>query len=221
MASIRAMANCINLGKPNFRVSRDFLGYMMGPPASISLLTQVRRLQGRHVHMNFIRVGSDQMTNNDLREIDQALNFTRNNYAQVNLGIGRVKHYVVSTAAAGGAENINSDNEAEELTNSWTVPNHALDIFFVLTYSGSTIGLSRVDGPCNKDAKGMDGSVVAIEGSANTTGFVLAHEAGHYLGLNHSSNSGNLMFGTVPNGGNISSGQGSNMRNHCFVNSGC
>ena len=59
------------------------------------------------------------------------------------------------------------------------MPNSALDIFWVLTYAGKTIGLSREDGPCDKDAKGMDGSVVAIEGSVNTTGFVLAHEAGH------------------------------------------
>lgn len=109
----------------------------------------------------------------------------------------------------------------QKLTNDWTVPNDALDIFFVLTYSGSTIGLSRVDGPCDKDAKGMDGSVVAIEGSANTTGFVLAHEAGHYLGLNHSTNMNNLMFGTVPNGGQLTSGQGADMRDHCFVDPGC
>jgi hypothetical protein len=215
------MAQCINLGKDSFRVVRDFFGYLMGPPGTISLLTQVRRLQGRHVHMNFIRVGSDQYTNNDLSEIDQALAFTRDTYAQVNLGVGRIEHYVISTADANGAENINNDDEAEELTDDWTVPNDALDIFFVLTYSGSTIGLSRVDGPCDKDAKGMDGSVVAIEGSPNTTGFVLAHEAGHYLGLSHSSNSNNLMFGTVPNGGQLTSSQGSDMRDHCFVDPGC
>jgi hypothetical protein len=215
------MAQCIGINKADFRVSRDFFGYMMGPPGSVSLLTQFRRLQGRHVHMNFIRVGSDQYTDNDLREIDAALFFTRDNYAQINLGVGRIEHYVISTAEADGAANINNDDEAEELTNDWTVDNDALDIFFVLTYSGSTIGLSRVDGPCDKDAKGMDGSVVAIEGSSNTTGFVLAHEAGHYLGLGHSSNSNNLMFGTVPNGGDLTSSQGSNMRDHCFADAGC
>lgn len=221
MDSVRSFAQCIGRGAGNFSVVRDFFGYMMGPPSQISLATQISRLKGRHVHMNFIRVGSDQFTTADLSEIDQALEFTRDNYAQVNLGIGRIEHRVISTAAANGREHINNDDEAETLTNEWTVPNHALDIFFVLTYSGSTIGLSRVDGPCDKDAKGMDGSVVAIEGNPNTTGFVLAHEAGHYLGLNHSSSSGNLMFGTVPNGGALTSGQGNNMRDHCFVNSGC
>jgi hypothetical protein len=220
MASLRSIAACIGV-TGNFSVARNFFGFLRGVPSDVSILTQVRRLQGRHVHMNFIRVGSDQFTNADLAEMDSALQFTRDNYAQINLGVGRIEHYFITTADAGGAENINNDDEAEELTNDWTVPNSALDIFFVLNYSGTTIGLSRVDGPCDKDAKGMDGSVVAIEGNVNTTGFVLAHEAGHYLGLSHSSSSGNLMFGTVPNGGNLTSGQGSNMRDHCFVKSGC
>lgn len=216
------MARCINLDNSNnFRVVRDFYGYMRGAPNRLSLLTQIRRLQDRHIHMNFIRVGSDQFTTNDLEEMDSALDFTRDNYAQANIGIGRVKHYSISTADANGRENINSDSEAEELTNEWTVDNDAFDVFFVLTYTGSTIGLSRVDGPCDKDAKGMDGSVVAIEGSVNTTGFVLAHEVGHYIGLSHSSSNTNLMFGTVPNGGGITSSQRSNMRDHCFVKSGC
>lgn len=220
MASLRGIAACIGV-TGNFSMTRDFFGFLRGVPSDVSVLTQVRRLQGKHVHMNFIRVGSDQFTDNDLAEMDSALQFTRDNYAQRSLGVGKVEHYVISTTDADGADNINNDDEAEELTNDWTVPNSALDIFFVLTYSGSTIGLSRVDGPCNKDAKGMDGSVVAIEGSVNTTGFVLAHEAGHYLGLSHSSSSNNLMFGTVPNGGSLTSGQGSNMRDHCFAKSGC
>ena len=221
MVSIRQLAQCIGLGKENFRLARDFFGYRMGAPSLQSLLTQVRLLQGCHVHMNFILVGSDQYTNNDLSEIDQALSFTRDTYAQENLGVGRIEHYAISTTDANNAEDINNDDEAEELTNDWTVPNEALDIFFVLTYTGNTIGLSVVDGPCDKDAKGMDGSVVAIEGNPNTTGFVLAHEAGHYLGLDHSGNANNLMFGTVPNGGRLTNGQGADMRDHCFVKPGC
>jgi hypothetical protein len=198
----------------------DFYGYFAAPQ-DLSLLTQIRRLQGKHVHMNLIRVGIESFTAADEAEIDGAVQFTRDTYATVNLGVGRVTRWFITTDDANGRDNIGSDGEAEDLTNEWTVDNHALDVFFVLTYSGTTIGLSRVDGPCDKDAKGMDGSVVAIEGSANTTGFVLAHEVGHYLGLDHSSNSNRLMFGTVPNGGVLTSGEGSDMRDHCFAESAC
>jgi hypothetical protein len=220
--SVRAFANCIGVGAGGeFSVRRDFFGFFRTPAADVSVATQIQRLKGRHVHMNFIRVGADQFTNADLGEMDSALQATRDLYAAASLGVGRIEHYEISTADADGADNIGSDSEAVDLTNDWTVPNSALDIFWVLTYATSTIGLSRVDGPCDKDAKGMDGSVVAIEGSVSTTGFVLAHEAGHYLGLGHSSDDNNLMSGTVPNGGALTSGQGSNMRDHCFTKSGC
>jgi hypothetical protein len=220
VVSLRDIAGCIGVAG-NISLSRDFFGFLRGAPTTVSLVTQVQRLQGRHVHMNFIRVGSDQYDENDLAEMDSALQFTRDNYAQIGLGVGKIEHYAITTANAGGAENIDSDDEAEELTNDWTVSNSALDIFFVLTYAGKTIGLSRVRGPCDKNAKGMDGSVVAIEGNVNTTGYVLAHEAGHYLGLGHSTSSDNLMFGTVPNGGKLTSSQAAKMLVHCFVKSGC
>jgi hypothetical protein len=216
------MAQCIKLANSNnFRVVRDFYGYRTGAPRPLSLLTQVRRLQGSHIHLNIIRVGSEFFTDIDEREIDAAIDFTRNNYAQVNLGIGRVERYALTDDQAPDRKDIDNNDEAATLTTEWTVPNDALDVFFVLTYSGDTIGFSRVDGPCDKDAQGMNGSVVAIEGEFITTGFVLAHEVGHYLGLSHSSDRSNLMFDVVNYVGNLTSGQGSTMRDHCFVDSGC
>lgn len=230
MVSIRQIANCIGI-LGDFSIVRGFYGYAFsGHTGSLSLLTQVRLLQGKHIHLNLIRVGIESFTNADEQEIDGAVEFTRNTYATVNLGVGRVERFFITTADANGRDNINNDPEAVALTDEWTVPNSAFDVFFVLTYSGSTIGLSAVDGPCDKDAKGMDGSVVAIEGSPNTTGLALAHEVGHYLGLPHVDLPGtaddpitgqNLMFPSVPNGGNLTASQGSTMRSHCFVKSGC
>jgi hypothetical protein len=96
------------------------------------------------------------------------------------------------------------------------LPNHDVDVFFVKLYVGSTAGLSPVNGPCNKDAKGMDGSVVEV--ISGLTGTILAHEVGHYLGLSHVANdSTNLMFPNVPNGGRLTSAQGATMRSHCFI----
>lgn len=198
----------------------DFFGfYDHRPPMEVSVVTQANLLKGKHVHVNLITVGD--FTYANYQEVDTALQTTRNLYARVNLGVGRAQYYYITASQANGRDHIGSDGEAEDLTNEWTVPNDALDIFFVLTYATSTIGLSRVDGPCDKDAKGMDGSVVAIESDPNTSGFVMAHEAGHYLGLNHVNDSTNLMNPSVPNGGILTSSQGNNMKDHCFVKSGC
>lgn len=218
-SSLRQSAACIGIGG-NFSVLRDYFGYG-SVPQPLSLRTQMRRLQHKHVHMNLIRVGVESFTVDDERELDAAVQFTRDVYATVDVGVGRVRRFFVTTDEANGRDNIGGADEAESLTDEWTVPNQALDVFFVLSYAGDTIGRSAVDGPCDKNAKGMDGSVVAIEGSFSTTGTVLAHEVGHYLGLEHVTSNANLMFKSVPNGGGLSAKQGSNMRDHCFVRPAC
>ncbi|MEZ5219635.1 MAG: matrixin family metalloprotease [Ilumatobacteraceae bacterium] len=177
----------------------------------------------RHVHVNCIRVGSDQFTFADLVEIDQAMATTRQLYAGagVAMGVGRIEHFIISTADAGGRDVINSDGEAETLTDEWTVPNDALDVFFVRMYVGATAGLSRIDGPCDKDAKGMDGSVVEMNAGGGGSAFATAHEMGHYLGLSHVNNGNRLMNPTIPNGGQITSGEANNMRDHCRMKNPC
>lgn len=217
MESLRNVAACIGI-TGSFRVLRNFFGYS-STPGTLSVLTQVRRLQGKHVHMNIIRVGSDLFTAADERKIDSAVQFTRDTYATRNLGVGFLDHRFITVAQANGREFITDGDEAEELTNEWTVPNSALDVFFVRTI-GDAGGWSRVDGPCDKDAKGMDGSVIDMSNNTAFVGIALAHEAGHYLGLSHvNSPSGNLM---LPNGGTtLTSSQGSKIRSHCFVKSSC
>jgi hypothetical protein len=168
------------------------------------------------ISINIIRVGSDRFTSSDELEISRAISFIRSTYATVGLSVPRVEDFSISTADARGRDVIDNDAEASALTDEWTVPNNALDVFFVKTYVGSTAGLSRVAGPCDKDALGMDGSVVEI--LTGITGHILAHEVGHYLGLAHRpGDSNNLMFNSVPNGGRLDASQGATMRSHCFV----
>jgi Metallo-peptidase family M12B Reprolysin-like len=244
MESIRSLAQCINLGNPNdFRVVRDFFGYKTGVPKIIeyrivipiekpnelSLLQQVRRIKQRHIHLNLIRVGSESFTNNDEQipndeqKIDRAVQITREIYGHVSFGIGRVEHYFIRTADANGREYIDSDAQAMALTDEWTVPNDALDIFLVLTYDGNVLGSAPKGGSCNKNANGMTGCVVVM-GPPSRTGFVLGHEVGHYLGLPHFDDIANLMHdGYDPEitGSGLTSGQRDVMRAHCFTDPGC
>jgi hypothetical protein len=61
MVSIRQIASCIGLSG-NLSIIGDFFGYTRVPSgAPLSLLTQVRRLQQRHIHLNLIRVGIESL----------------------------------------------------------------------------------------------------------------------------------------------------------------
>jgi len=168
------------------------------------------------ISINIIRVGSDQFTSTDEAAIASAITFTRTTFATIGLTLDRVEHFVIATDAAAGRDVIDDDGEAETLTDEWTVPNNAIDVFAVKFYATSTAGLSPVGGPCDKNAKGMDGAVVEMIGSPNFEQ-VLAHELGHYLGLAHDGDPANLMFPSVPNGGQLTAGQGFIMSCHCFV----
>ncbi|MDO8362642.1 MAG: zinc-dependent metalloprotease family protein [Actinomycetota bacterium] len=222
MVAVRQRASCIGVAPSAMSVRHDLLGQLTRRVA-VSLRTELNRLGAKHTHVNCIRVGSDQFTFDDLVEIDSAIATTRRLYAGagVAMGIGRVMHWVVSTADANGRDVINSDGEAETLTDEWTVPNDALDVFFVRMYIGGTAGLSRVDGPCDKNAKGMDGSVVEMNAGGGASDFAAAHEMGHYLGLSHITNGTRLMNPTIPNGGQISSAEANNMRDHCRMKNAC
>jgi len=168
------------------------------------------------ISINIIRVGSEQFTPADEQTINTAIDFMRTTYATVGLSLRRVEHFAITTAQANGRDVIDDNGEAETLTDEWTVSNNAVDVFVVKTYVGSVAGLSPLGGPCDKNAKGMDGTVVELLGGL--TGSILAHEVGHYLGLPHiTGDSSNLMFPSVPNGGRLSTAQGNTIKSHCFI----
>jgi hypothetical protein len=248
MNSFRQHAACVG-ASGNFSVMRNVLGFVRGrlPPhpdgagntVSVSMRAQINAVAGRHVHLNVIRVGFDALSAADqtaaLERIDWAILRTRQIYAPVSLGVGRVLHWFITRAEADGADDIGSEDEAEELWDDWTVQNNGLDVFMVRTISADFIGLSPVGGACGKDDKD-DGLVGGrIDRESDGVARTFAHEIGHYLGLSHThgadcptSNAARnrLMSQTRcalsnRNSVNLTSGEGSTMRGHCTVRPGC
>jgi len=167
------------------------------------------------ISINLIKVGSEQFTAADNTTINNAVTVLRNTYSSVGVSLRRVENWFITNVQANGRDILDDNGEAETLTDEWTVPNNNVDVFLVKLFVGSVAGLSPVGGPCDKDAKGMDGMVVELIGSM--TGLALAHELGHYLGLSHVSDSTNLMFPSAPNGGQLTAAQGATMKSHCFI----
>jgi hypothetical protein len=238
MPSLRQLANCIGLG-PDFSVLANFYGFFRGriPPdptgagVTLSLNRDMTLLEGESFNANMIAVPVDQFTDNDDIEIDYSILRLRNIYAQVNVGVGRVLHFGISAAQAGGLATPNDEDDLEDLTDDFTVNNNGLDIFLIRNMNipsngGVLLGLSEVDGSCDKDGKGMTGSCAGLFGSEQTSRTV-AHEVGHYLSLEHrNSQTSNLMCqsgqaSSIRNSVQLTSGQGSDVRGHCFVEDRC
>ncbi len=225
MVSLRAAAGCLGI-RGGFSVVRDFFGHRQLKPqssfTSLSVLRQVRAIQGKHIHVNFIQVGAEQFTADVEEYTDRGLVDLREVYAEVSLGIGRVEHYSLPLAEAEPFTVIDSNAEFKELTRQWTVPNNGIDIFLVMEIDGSR-GKSPIGGPCDKDKKGYTGLVAATPNVL--LGRVLAHEIGHYLGLKHrkgEGQKGNLMHEHEYWMGDFLDGeQAGKMRSHCMVRGGC
>jgi len=245
-ASIRDLAGCVGISG-SFSILGDFFGFIRrrlppdptGVRVEVSLKEQITRLRGVHSNLNVIAVGSDQFTDNDFIEIDYSIFKLRNVYRPVGVGIGRVQHWVVSTADANGLDTPTTTGDLEDLTQDWTGPNDGIDLFVphnmsVASNGGQILGRSAIDGPCDKDAKGMNGATCGLWGSEQTAR-TFAHELGHYLGLSHNhgdtcptgtTERNNLMAQSrcaisTRNSVLLTSSQGDNMDDHCSIRAGC
>ena len=102
MASLRDTAAWIGIAVTS--PSQRFLRLSRAAAGS-SVLTR-QPFAGAPGHMNLIRVGVESFKPDDETEIDAAVQFTRDTYAQVDLGVGRVLRFFITTADANGRDNM-------------------------------------------------------------------------------------------------------------------
>jgi hypothetical protein len=185
------------------------------PRRGTTPLFRLHRSFDCYIDVNLIAVSGDTWTSAEWTMLLTGLTGAAQIYRNVGIRLRSAGTFEIPAASAGGYPTIDDDSEAEDLTDDWTVPNSACDVFCVPSYVGSVAGLSPVDGPCDKDAKGMNGSVVERTWPLNV---IIAHEVGHYLGLDHVTAPNNFMNATVGGGSTIiTSGQGNTMKKHCFI----
>ena len=170
------------------------------------------------IDVNLIAVGRDNFSNANVDQMLNSLTGARQIYAQVGLNIGTVRRFRIEASQAGALEIVDSLAEADQLTDDWTVGNNALDVFVVRSMNGAD-GWSAVGGSCDKNSKGMTGSVVSLNGSLANSGNTFAHEMGHYLGLDHIAAADNFIGnnGASNSHTNVFEWQGDTMKRHCFV----
>ncbi len=219
--SLKTIAsNCLSVSPP-FSVVRDVFGYS-APRLTMSLKRQLELVKGESLGINLILVGVENFTPTDYEEIESAVQFMRDIYDDVDVGIRRVGWYQISAADAGSYTTINSSGEAHDLTDDWYGPSGYLDVFVVRSMTGAD-GWSAINGPCSKDDKEMTGSVVSLNGSFNNSGNTFAHEIGHYLKLDHVAAANNFIGNNGDSNSNtlITAGQGTKMKSHCYVTKVC
>jgi hypothetical protein len=207
--------------------------------ASVSVQAQLRAIAGRHIHLNMITVGFDTLSAADQQiaadKVDFAIFRTRNIFAQVNLGVGRVEHWEISAADSNGHDDLGSESEADDLSDRWSVPNDGIDVAIVRNISDPDfVGISPQPGDCDKGGK--DDGLVGGEINRGFEAFSrsLAHEIGHFLNLSHNhgdtcpsttEGQNNLMAQTrcaisVRNSVQLTTSQGNTMRGRCQVRDG-
>ncbi|MCF6256622.1 MAG: hypothetical protein L3J98_00995 [Gammaproteobacteria bacterium] len=230
MTSIRAVAeNCLDLSG-SFSVRRDVYGYIWGTMnRDLSLKNHMELIQGPSCNLCLFLVGhepdfSGEFTPADTQRMQAAIDVARGIYAQENFGIRKLYWRYIPSSEAGGYTVVDG-SEATDLTEDYSGPNDGLDVFFVTDITDAW-GWSKVDGSCDKDAKGRTGSVMELRNNDLMTGILLGHEVGHYLGLRHAGDITNLMGDDADGNGigsinatslNLTNDQGNTMKDHCSV----
>jgi hypothetical protein len=230
VSSLRAAAEDCLGESPPFGARRDLLGYVLQPDRSLSVRDQLGRVRGQSFGVNVILVCRESFGAGDIRQIAGAVQEARDLFAQKGIAIREVEWYEIPTAEANGHCGIgvggSSHGEATALTQDWTVPNDLMDLFVVQTVTEKD-GWSAIDGECDKQTgrctSQMSGSVLELFDPTAAMGILMAHELGHYFGLEHTSRTNNFMNSSVtPSHTNITTAQSEVIKQKdCFTTEAC
>lgn len=253
MISLRSVvSSCLDLNG-EFSVRADVFGYAWGPleDRSISLRDHLERIGGPSFDITVILVGHEPglagwFDEDDVFQVQSAIDWTREIYAQAGLGIRGIYWAYIATADANGYDIIGSSSEATDLTEDWSgLPADSQDVFYVTLITdgnpsnGTPGGWSTVDGSCDKNVSGRTGSVIevkpqtfqsSLENRNQWAGILLAHEMGHYLGLSGGTDGITNLMGSNDGGAvdtinlnsiGITNSQAETMLEHCSVKPAC
>lgn len=171
------------------------------PTATITCRTMFR------FGVNFTAVAGEDFTGTEWSDLDSAETVMRAIYERRDLTFDRDDRYI-PVANVGGFEIIDSFDEFHDLLDDWSGPdsNHNIDAFVVqsINVGGGVDGIDgSVPGPTSHG--GGNSGVIASKGgfvdaggnrrlNSEYLGMLIGHEIGHYLGLDHVSDGGNLML---------------------------
>ena len=154
--------------------------------------------------LNIIRVDAELWTNQERQDLINATLTTRTIYERRDV-THDIDRWLIEHARAGGFGVINSESEARDLFEQWSASGSSIDVFVVHNIVGTGFDGLAGDIPGPTSHSGRESGVVAsksgfVDGSGQKRlhvaylGMLIGHEVGHYLGLSHTGETGNLML---------------------------
>ena len=154
--------------------------------------------------LNIIRVDAELWTNQERQDLIDASFTTRSIYEARDV-THDIDRWLIEHARAGNFGVINSESEARDLFEQWSATGSSIDVFVVHNIVGTGFDGLAGDIPGPTSHSGRESGVVVsksgfVDGAGQKRlnipylGMLIGHEVGHYLGLVHVSEAGNLML---------------------------